>query len=368
DGVAEQDRGQIEQERKDEPGDELHRLVGPAFRVEQSLVDHGAGGELVDGGAGGGRVLLERVGGHGGADHAGDRGVDRIRPDERPLPGSADEGGVGVTGVHCLLGGGLVRVLVHGEFEVARGERAGRLVVTGGGLLRDRRGLRGDHGQVLGLALATEEERHREGDDHDAERGQRGDDEIAVPEFDHDLAAGDDAPRGLRLGSVLGAGRGGHTVTSRSMSDRVGTTSASSRTLTRAIASRRTTSVPAESEMSSSAVGTSTSTTWTPGISRIHPASPPTTRRCSTRPRRRRSSTVPSATTRPLESTTSESHRRSTRSSWWEENNTGTPRVVCSRSRSTIESTATGSRPENGSSRIRRSGPPITAAAICTRC
>src|SRR5699024_5321918 len=91
DGVAEQDRGQIEQERKDEPGDVLHRRVGTAFRVEQSLVDHGAGGELVDGGAGGGRVLLERVGGHGGADHAGDRGVDRIRPDERPLPGSADE-------------------------------------------------------------------------------------------------------------------------------------------------------------------------------------------------------------------------------------------------------------------------------------
>ena len=47
---------------------------------------------------------------------------------------------------------------------------------------------------------------------------------------------------------------------------------------------------------------------------------------------------------------------------------TGTPRVVYSRRRSTMESTAAGSRPEKGSSRTRNSGSPMTAAAIWTRC
>ncbi len=67
-------------------------------------------------------------------------------------------------------------------------------------------------------------------------------------------------------------------------------------------------------------------------------------------------STVPMATMRPRARMPTESHSRSTRSSWWLENTTGTPCRHCSSSASARESTPTGSRPENGSSRMQHLG------------
>ena len=61
-------------------------------------------------------------------------------------------------------------------------------------------------------------------------------------------------------------------------------------------------------------------------------------------------------------------HSRCTRSSWWLENRTGTPACAFSTITSLITSTATGSRPENGSSSTSTSGSKTSAAASWTRC
>ncbi len=65
---------------------------------------------------------------------------------------------------------------------------------------------------------------------------------------------------------------------------------------------------------------------------------------------------------------TTSSQSRSTRSSWWLEKSTGTPAAARRRSRAAMTSTATGSRPLNGSSRISSSGSCTSAAATWARC
>ena len=79
--------------------------------------------------------------------------------------------------------------------------------------------------------------------------------------------------------------------------------------------------------------------------------------------------TVPLATSPPSLMIATASQRRSTSSSWWLENRTGTP---ASRARATrtslMTSTPTGSRPLNGSSRMRAIGSWTSAVASCTRC
>src|SRR5665647_10295 len=80
------------------------------------------------------------------------------------------------------------------------------------------------------------------------------------------------------------------------------------------------------------------------------------------------SSMVPTATIWPELMMPTRSHSRSTRSSWWEEKMTGTPSSVRSRSTALITSTATGSRPENSSSRTSTAGLCTRAAASWTRC
>ncbi len=63
-----------------------------------------------------------------------------------------------------------------------------------------------------------------------------------------------------------------------------------------------------------------------------------------------------------------ESHSRSTSSSWWLEKITGTPPLHRSCSTVASASTAIGSSPENGSSRMSTSGSCTSATASCTRC
>ena len=77
---------------------------------------------------------------------------------------------------------------------------------------------------------------------------------------------------------------------------------------------------------------------------------------------------VPSATRRPERTMATRSHRCSTMSSWWEEKRVGTPASARSRRTSLMTSTATGSSPEKGSSRMSSSGEPTRAAASWTRC
>ena len=81
-----------------------------------------------------------------------------------------------------------------------------------------------------------------------------------------------------------------------------------------------------------------------------------------------RSSIVPSATTRPRSTMMARSHRSSTRSSWWDENSTVAPRRASPTSTLDSASTATGSRPENGSSSISTSGSWSSALISWTRC
>ena len=80
------------------------------------------------------------------------------------------------------------------------------------------------------------------------------------------------------------------------------------------------------------------------------------------------SETRPLATTLPWSRMQTRSQSRSTSSSWCDENSTPTPSAACSLSRSAIVSTASGSSPENGSSRTRSVGLPTSAAPSCTRC
>ena len=70
----------------------------------------------------------------------------------------------------------------------------------------------------------------------------------------------------------------------------------------------------------------------------------------------------------PRSTTTARSQRSSTRSSWCDENSTVAPRRASATSTLERASTATGSRPENGSSRTSTSGSWISAPISWTRC